>query len=134
MDLSKMPLFGAVKTRLEWFTQRQTVITQNIANADTPKYRARDLKELNFSKMISRQTKPLSLAVTSKNHLKGEIRRVGEFKVGMEKSPYETSPSGNSVVLEEQMSKMNETSIGHKIMTDLYKKHIGLIKMAIGGR
>jgi flagellar basal-body rod protein FlgB len=134
MDLSKMPLFGAVKARLQWLTQRQSVLAQNIANADTPKYKARDLKPLDFGSVIKRQIQPLRLRVTSANHLKGEVRNVGEFAVGKEKKPYETAPAGNSVILEEQMNKINETAISHKIMNDLYRKNIDMIKIAIGRR
>lgn len=134
MDLGKTALFGAVKARLQWLTQRQSVLAQNIANADTPKYKARDLKPLDFGSVIKRQIQPLRLRVTSANHLKGEVRNVGEFAVGKEKKPYETAPAGNSVILEEQMNKINETAISHKIMNDLYRKNIEMIKIAIGRR
>jgi flagellar basal-body rod protein FlgB len=46
----------------------------------------------------------------------------------------ETSPNGNSVVLEEQMAKLSETEISHRLTTNLYKKHLNMLKMAIGGR
>ena len=46
----------------------------------------------------------------------------------------ETSPNGNSVVLEEQMAKMGETGISHRLTTELYKKHLNMIRMAVGGR
>ena len=134
MDLGKTPLFNAVKSRLKWLNQRQSVLAQNIANADTPKYKARDLKPLDFSGMIKRRIQPLLLRVTSANHLKGEAGNVGEFAVGKEKKPYETAPAGNSVILEEQMNKVNETAISHRIMVDLYRKNIDMIKIAIGKR
>ncbi len=134
MDLNKTSLFGAVKSRLQWLTQRQTVLSQNIANADTPKYKARDLKPLDFDGVIKRQTQSLRLNVTSASHLKGQVRNVGEFAVGEERKPYETAPAGNSVILEEQMNKVNETAISHKIMNDLYRKNIDMIKIAIGKR
>jgi len=134
MDLSKTALFGAVKSRLKWLTQRQSVLSQNIANADTPKYKARDLKPLNFDGLIKRQARPLRLNVTRADHLKGQVRNVGEFAVGKEKKPYETAPAGNSVIIEEQMNKINETAISHKIMVNLYRKNIDMIKIAIGKR
>ncbi len=134
MDLSKTALFSAVKSRLQWLTQRQSVLSQNIANADTPKYKARDLKPLNFDDAIKRHVQPLRLRVTSASHLKGQVRNVGDFAVGKEKKPYETAPAGNSVILEEQMNKINETTISNRIMTDLYRKNIDMIKIAIGKR
>jgi len=74
------------------------------------------------------------LRVTSADHLKGRVGNVGEFAVGKEKKPYETAPAGNSVILEEQMNKINETAISHKIMVNLYRKNIDMIKIAIGKR
>ena len=36
MDLSKIPLLGMVTKHMDWLNQRQKVISQNIANSDTP--------------------------------------------------------------------------------------------------
>ena len=47
-ELSSLGLFQAVKKRLNWLGQRQEVLAQNIANADTPDYRSADLKPYNF--------------------------------------------------------------------------------------
>jgi len=132
MSLESLPLFNAMKTRLRWLTQRQAVLSQNIANADTPKYRARDLKPVDFDNLVKRSVRPLRMDVTDGEHLAGRKKSAGDFVEGKEKKPYETAPAGNSVVLEEQMGKINETAITHRIMTDLYKKHVAMIKMAIG--
>ena len=42
--------------------------------------------------------------------------------------PYETSPDGNQVVLEEQMIKMNETTTNHNLITQIYKKQLAMFK------
>jgi flagellar basal-body rod protein FlgB len=49
-----------------------------------------------------------------------------------QKKPYETAPAGNSVVLEEQMMKMSQTEADYNEMINLYKKHMDLLKTAIG--
>ena len=65
MELKSMTLFQAVKKRMDWLAQRQEVLSQNIANADTPKYRARDLKSYNFIELIRRENTQLNMKVGS---------------------------------------------------------------------
>lgn len=134
MELEKLSLFTVVKKRLAWLGRRQEVIAQNIANADTPEYRARDLKPLQFRNLVRSQKTGMGMRVTNASHLRGIAKRTSEFDEKETRKPYETSPTGNSVVLEEQMAKMNETTIGHRLTTELYKKHLNLFKMALGRR
>ena len=46
----------------------------------------------------------------------------------------ETSPTGNSVVLEEQLIKVSETQIQYSMLTNLYRKQADMLRMAIGRR
>ncbi len=55
MELDKIALFGLVKKRLAWLAQRQEVLAKNIANADTPGYKPRDLKAFDFKQLVSRK-------------------------------------------------------------------------------
>ena len=48
MDITNLPMFGLIKERMNWVGQRQQVIAQNIANADTPEYRAREIKKFDL--------------------------------------------------------------------------------------
>ncbi|MCH7864444.1 MAG: flagellar basal body rod protein FlgB [Proteobacteria bacterium] len=134
MELEKLSLFSVAKKRLAWLSRRQEVIAQNIANADTPEYRARDLKPLTFRDLVRSRNTGTGMKVTNARHLKGIAKRASEFSEGEIRKPFETSPSGNSVILEEQMAKLNETSIGHRLTTELYKKNLNLIRMALGRR
>ena len=43
MDLNKIPVLKMITTQMDWLNQRQKVLSQNIANADTPDYVAHDL-------------------------------------------------------------------------------------------
>ncbi|MCH8237732.1 MAG: flagellar basal body rod protein FlgB [Proteobacteria bacterium] len=134
MELEKLSLFSVAKKRLAWLSRRQEVIAQNIANADTPEYRARDLKPLKFRDLVRSRNTGTGMKVTNARHLRGIAKGAGEFDEGEIRKPFETSPTGNSVVLEEQMAKLNETSIGHRLTTELYKKNLNLIRMALGRR
>ena len=48
MDLNKLDVFRLTNSKMGWLSERQTVLAQNIANADTPGYKAKDLKGLIF--------------------------------------------------------------------------------------
>ena len=134
MELDKLSLFSVVKKRLAWLGHRQEVLAQNIANSDTPRYQARDLKAFKFKDLVRNQGPNIRMAVTEGSHLTGSPKRVVDFKVETERLPMETSPNGNSVVLEEQMAKISETGISYRLTTELYKKHLNILRMAIGRR
>ncbi len=133
MELEKMTLFSAVKGRLSWLTQRQEVLAQNIANADTPKYKSSDLKAFDFKDILRRGESQVRMSVTDASHQPGARRRIRDFSEEVERNPYETSPNGNSVIIEEQLAKVNETHTKHQLVTQLYKKHLGMIAMAVRG-
>ncbi|MCW9033681.1 MAG: flagellar basal body protein [Alphaproteobacteria bacterium] len=132
MDFSKISLFTAMKKQMGWLTQRQKVLSENISNANTPRFKSKDLKPIEFRDMIGKNQFNLKMRATSAKHLTGLSGDSGDNKVAKERKPYETSPDGNSVVLEEQVLKVNKTQIDHRLTNDLYKKHLSLFRAAIG--
>ena len=132
MDFNALTLFQAAKKRLAWLTQRQEVLAQNIANADSPNYRAKDLKPYEFKELIRRENAQLNMVLTHPNQLPGERKRVRDFGEEMTRVPYETAPVGNNVILEEQMAKVSESGIQHKLTTELYRKHLAMFRAALG--
>jgi flagellar basal-body rod protein FlgB len=133
MEFGSIPLFELVKKRLAWLGQRHEIVSQNIANADTPKFQARDIKAFDFKEVLRQEARPpLNMQTTAASHLPGVRKRVADFGETVVRKPYETSIDGNSVVLEEQMAKQNETAVSHRLTTELYKKHLGMIKIALG--
>lgn len=131
MDIDKVGLFSAMKRRLGWLTQRQEVLAQNIANADTPKYRAHDLKAYDFKEILDQEKRQINMTVTGEGHLEGRRKRIRDFAEQEIRQPFETSPTGNSVVLEEQMANVNETQTKHRLTTELYRKHLNMLKLAV---
>jgi flagellar basal-body rod protein FlgB len=134
MDAASPELFGALKQRLRWLGQRQEVLARNIANSDTPRYRPHDLKPLSFSPLAVEPRRPVAMTATDAGHLQGRRRDEAAFASRRDRAPYETAPAGNAVVLEEQMAKVNETTISHQLATGLYRKHLAMIKTATGPR
>jgi len=132
MAFDDLTIFSAVKKRLNWLTQRQEILSQNIANSDTPKYAAKDLKAYKFTELIRREGMQLNMNVSEAGHLPGKRKRIRDYQEMEVRRPFETSPGGNSVVLEEQMAKINESQINHKLTTNIYKKHLLMFKIALG--
>jgi len=134
MELTNLPMFGFMRERLNWLSQRQEVVAQNTANSDTPEYRSRDIKEIKFEDVMRQKHHSnfnVEVRVTDPKHIQGLRRSSGSFNESDVRRPYETAPDGNSVVLEEQMMKLNETSVNHNAMTQLYKKHMAMFKSVI---
>ncbi|MBK1665677.1 flagellar basal body rod protein FlgB [Rhodospirillum rubrum] len=130
MDISKLAIFKMAKMRLDWSAQRQKVLSENIANADTPNYRAHDLKSLNFKNLAMSEASKVAMVRTDANHLKPGIPEPGPYREVTERFPYESSADGNEVVLEEQMSALSETKNQYNLSIELVKKHLNMIKIA----
>ena len=133
MDLKKLTLFRMMSDRMDWLTQRQQVQSQNVANADTPQYGARDLKPIDFKDAARRENSfSMQLAVTNAAHIRPAINDGGKYPVTESRRPYETAPSGNSVVLEEQLIKVAETAADYQTTTQIYSKYLQMMRIALG--
>lgn len=134
MFLGASPIFSMMKERMHWLAERQRVISENVANADTPNYVARDLKEPDFEALLTRRraSNLLQAAKTDPAH----FNAFGSGSVGqsdtVRRPDYETTPTGNSVVLEEQMIKAAETQMDYQTVTGLYAKSVGMLRIALG--
>ncbi len=122
-----------MKQRLEWLGRRQVVLAENIANADTPSYRPQDLAPQRFRDVLDHPAR-LALTATDANHLGQPIADRTQPKVETSRNVYEVAPAGNAVVLEEQMAKVHETAIDHKLVNQLYRKYLGMLRMAASAR
>lgn len=133
MDFAKQPLFAMISQRLGWLTERQRVLSENVANADTPDYKSRDLKELSFQQMLRGQSHSIPVARTDGKHFSPNAQRagVGPNDMSSEK-PFETTLSGNSVTLDVELMKISQTAQDHQLASGLYRKHLNLFRTVIG--
>ncbi|MDP1629923.1 MAG: flagellar basal body rod protein FlgB [Caulobacter sp.] len=134
MDISGIPLFAMLRERLGYLGERQKVIAQNVANADTPGYAARDLKSFNFSAQVQSQAglAMLQPARTTPVHLAGSPRRPTSPSGGrpVRTPDSEVTLDGNGVVLEDQMIKMAESRMQYDAAIGFYQKSMALLRMA----
>jgi flagellar basal-body rod protein FlgB len=119
----KAALFQLVSARLNWLSQRQAVLSQNIANADTPEYQPKDLRAADFARLVEGVTaRPggLAMARTASAHLNGApVARIG-LAAHVQATQYEVAPDGNAVVLEEQSAKAAQTALDFQLTSNLF--------------
>jgi flagellar basal-body rod protein FlgB len=131
MDISHIPLFAALDKRMSWINERSVVLAENIANVDTPGYVAKDLKQPDFSHLVaSSGSGPLAMLASEPGHLGGTMRANGNYK--LENSDGETTPTGNSVQLDEQALKVSQNASDFSLMETLYHQQLGMLKSALG--
>jgi flagellar basal-body rod protein FlgB len=131
MDLRNLAIFSMATRRMSWLGKRQEVLAHNIANSDTPRYRPQDLKAQEFRKFLRPSVPRTQLATTQANHVL-PLRGAPEFRSLKDKETYEVAPSGNAVVIEEQLMKVTETQGDYRLVTNLYQKHLSMLRAAIG--
>ena len=131
MDLDQLAIFHLASRRVDYLGQRQTVLAANIANADTPGYMAHDLQPFadyvedgGINRLPPTRTHPL--------HLAGFTANAGDAESANMTDPYEAAPSGNEVVLEQQMIAVADTAAQHQLAINLYRKHMGMLQTAMG--
>ena len=117
--------------RMDWLGDRQRVLAQNIANANTPEYLPHDLRPLDFGAQLRGASARVELAATDAAHQAGRRSRPAHGEKPIRDEDVLTL-SGNAVELETEMQKVAETAMDYQLMTNLYRKHLDLLKTAIG--
>ncbi|MBI1273114.1 MAG: flagellar basal body rod protein FlgB [Alphaproteobacteria bacterium] len=128
MDAEK-GIVGLMANRMTWLNERQRVLAENVSNADTPNYKARDLVEPDFKTTL--QQVMVAPKLTNARHIQTRAELapgIVEKVVGST----ETSLSGNAVDLETEMTKISSTAVEYQAMTGLLKKWHGMFRLAMG--
>lgn len=125
-------LFALISLRQRWLQTRYGVLAQNIANADTPGYRPNDLPPDSFARMVERMREPTpGLQRTHPAHL--PLERGSETGVrARPHEPPEIAPSGNAVVLAEELRRLGETRRNMLLDVNLVAKYRRLFRSALG--
>src|SRR5262249_14814003 len=124
-----------LRDRLGYLSERQKVIAQNVANENTARYVAEDLKPYSFDahvQMAQAQGGAAAMAATQPGHIASPSQRRG---LGAQYKPVktpdsETTVNGNAVVLEEQMIKMSDARLNYDAAISFYQKSLNLLRLA----
>ena len=106
--------------------KRQTIVAQNIANSDTPGFRARDLPS--FASVY--ETDSGELRTTRPGHVQSTR---AEF-LPMEDYAGREDPNGNTVSLEHQILKAGEVRHQHDLSLAIFKSSLDILRLSIGRR
>jgi flagellar basal-body rod protein FlgB len=128
MPLTDIPILSMLRERMEWHQERQRVLAENVANADTSNYQAKDIAPPNFQQALS--VASLSLATTEPGHI--AARGGGSQFEAASGAHYEVRPRGNTVTHEDEMMKVASNQMDFEAAASLYSRSLALIKLAIG--
>ncbi len=128
----KLEIFQMASAMARHAQTRQTLTASNIANADTPGYKSRDLAS--FTDTYRKQTGGMELRNTRAGHIGGG----GGGGSGFNPSPAiiagkgSESPNGNNVSLETEMMRSVEIGGHHKRAMAIYKSSLGILRTSLG--
>jgi flagellar basal-body rod protein FlgB len=123
VDLTSTDVFELAQRRLAWLDRRTAVLAENVANADTAGWQAKDLPA--FSAALGRagvtplRTNPMHLAGTA---AEDPVARPVEG---------ERSVDGNSVQLDVEMSKLADVENAQTLVNNLWQAYVGLFRTAL---
>ncbi len=128
----KLPLLSALTEKMKWHQARQSLLAENVANAETPGYRGRDLKAFGFeehfknlstAKIATRATQPTHITVSGTGADGFGARDMNNFEI---------TPEGNGVTLEDEMMKVTSNQLDYQTITAVYMRSLRIIKSALG--
>jgi len=121
-----------LKANLAYNEQRQSVIAENVANADTPGFVPADLTPFTVDPVTSPAglTTPAPVLVTNPAHIQSQISNPTPWATRT-KVDSEVRLDGNGVVLEEQMIKANDTEGDFIAGIGFYQRSLELLHTAI---
>jgi flagellar basal-body rod protein FlgB len=121
-------LFQLAAQQAQWLSVRQSAVSSNIANANTPGFRAVDVEP--FESILSGSS--VSMAATHPSHV-GASATKASFSVSEVESRTPVLPSENSVELEQEMIKAGEIRRAFELNTGLVKAFHRMLMMASSG-
>jgi flagellar basal-body rod protein FlgB len=107
---------------------RQTVVAENMANADTPNYLVRDVEP--FRTVMDGLSQPVRLVATRPGHITQGSGAQLHWSTFQENAA--TDPNGNSVSVELEMVKAVETLRQHDRALAIYKSSLGQLRSSLG--
>jgi flagellar basal-body rod protein FlgB len=133
MPMCDIPILSMLRTRTHWHQERQRLLAENVANADTPNFKPRDLTPPKFDQTAPSAGAAPALTRTNATHFAGSARGAAQFPADG-RLTYQTRPAGNAVSLEDEMLKVTANQMDYQAATALYGRSLGLLKTALAQR
>jgi flagellar basal-body rod protein FlgB len=125
------PAFKAISYALDGLNLRQKVTTNNIANVDTPGYKAQQVKfEEQLQQAMRDHTEPgLPLKTTAAGHLGGDSSKTTLATVQQQNNTLRND--GNNVDIDIEMTNLAETTIRFQALSQMARMKFSLLKSII---
>lgn len=135
MDFSQVSLFKVMGMKMKYHSAQQAEIAKNIANVDTPGYKATEVVQPDFKRALRGASAGTSLpmATTRSGHITGGSASV-TFNVQKRENTYDLNPDGNNVSVEEEMMRASGNQAEYTKVLSLYRKTAQMFKTAIGSQ
>jgi len=133
MEPSNLSVFQRLNSRMHWLSKRQSVLAENVANANTPGYKPRDLKAQSFESAMAAvpsSSPPAAAAPSSPKHFK-LLASASRPDVRERQDDMDPSITGNAVDIESELKKSSDTALEYQTMAHLYRKHMEMLRMAV---
>lgn len=117
--LNDLKIFAQASAMARHAAERHRVIAENVANADTPNYRARDLRpfDVQFAELAA-QDASVMRRMTRAHEIEG----------------VDAAPNGNTVSLEDQMARSVDAQVQHDSALQIYRKAMDLLRISFSNR
>jgi len=131
MDILGLAIGNLTKNRLSYLSEKQKVIAANVANANTPNYRAKDIKEPDFAAQL-KKTSPahMKMTVTNPMHMASSPVEGGMYQVYTPKPDMALTIDGNGVSLEDQLNEASKVKAEYDKALTIYNKYKSLLQTA----
>ena len=124
----------AFERSLDYRSMRHNIVTTNIANADTPGFKAKDVRFESVLQRALEKDRGITLAKTHVNHLEGggrvDILTTAEPDIVKTESPI-ASFDGNTVSVDTEMYKLTENSLLYQSETDVLARLYSGLRYAV---
>jgi flagellar basal-body rod protein FlgB len=129
--MNPIQLFELASRQAEWLSVRQQVVATNIANANTPKFLAKDITP--FSAVLEKTGTVQGMAVTHPGHMAANDLSDRNIAVEDEDLNNEIGiqESGNTVALAQELRKTGEIKRNHEINTSLISSFHRMMLMTV---
>jgi flagellar basal-body rod protein FlgB len=126
---------AAYKRALDFRSQRHSIISTNLSNAETPGFQAKDVEFEGMLKEALSSEKGLSLAKTHAKHFGGggDIEILSSQPEIVPVDSPANSFDGNTVSVDKEMGKLNENSLLFQTETEILARLFSGLKTAING-
>lgn len=123
--MSDLSLMSLAAQRAEWLAARQALVAQNIANANTPGYKSRDL--MPFEAVL--QSAGLQMASTQRGHMAADGGEAGSASFATVVSKADATFNGNNVSLEGEIAKLGQSQ--YALTTSIIKSFHKMIMTSL---